>query len=154
MRSWITLQLAGMYQSYGCSGFQLCLPVLSEEVDDVQRRSIYQPDSQMKGCFPMFLKQKALRVSPLRKWEDCGEDEGQGRHNHCTDVSVCQRYGLHQVHSLGVNLDEREDVPGLHRVAQSVEPRGRVGTLLPSKSLFCILGGDEIFPCLPDKYLV
>lgn len=68
----------------------------------------------------------------------------------CTDVSVCQRYGLHQVHSLGVNLDEGEDVPGLHRVAQRVEPRGRVGTLLPSESLFSVLGGDEIFPCLPD----
>lgn len=57
---WITLQLADVYQSYGCSGFHLYLPVLSEEVDDVQRRSIDQPDSQMKGCFPMFLKQRAL----------------------------------------------------------------------------------------------
>lgn len=69
-------------------------------------------------------------------------------------MSVRQRDGLHQVHSLGVNLDEGEDVPGLHRVAQSVEPRGRVGTLLPCKSLFCVLGGDEIFPRLPVKYLV
>lgn len=47
------------YQSCGCSRLQLGLPVLSEEVDDVQRRSVYQPDSQVKGCFPMFLKQKA-----------------------------------------------------------------------------------------------
>lgn len=141
-----------MHQSSGCSG--LCLPVLSEEVDDVQRRSIDQPDSQVKGCFPMFLKQKASGETPLRKWEDCGEDEEQGGDNQCTDVSVCQRDGLHQVHSLGVNLDEGEDVPGLHRVAQGVEPRGRVRTLLPSESLFCVLGGDEIFPRLPDKYLV
>lgn len=82
------------------------------------------------------------------------EKRKSGEDNHCTDVSVCQRYGLHQVHSLGINLDEGEDVPGLHRVAQRVEPRGRVGTLLPCKPLFCVLGGDEIFPRLPDKYLV
>lgn len=90
-------------------------------------------------------------MTPRRKRDDWGEDEEQGRHNRCTDVSVCQRDGLHQVHSLGVDLDEREDVPGLHRVAQSVEPRGRVGTLPPSESLFCVLGGDEIFPRLPEK---
>ena len=143
-----------MYQSYICFCFQLRLPVLGEKVDDVQRGSIYQPDSQMKGCFPLFLKQKALRVTPPRKGDDCGEDEEHGRHNCCTDVSVCQRYGLHQVYSLGVNLDEGEDVAGLHGVTQRVQPRGRVGTLLPSESLFCVLGGDEIFPRLPDKYLV
>lgn len=51
-----------------CSCFQLCLPVLSEEVDDVQRCSVDQPDSQMKGRFPVFLKQKA--VIPLRIGDD------------------------------------------------------------------------------------
>lgn len=95
----------------------------------------------------MFLKEKT--VTPL-SIGDGGVEMQQERHNLCTDVSVCQRYGLHQVHSLGVNLDEGEDVPSLHCVAQRVEPRGRVGTLLPSKSLFSVLGGDEIFPCLPD----
>lgn len=137
-----------MYQSDWRSCFQLCLPVLSEEVDNVQRGSIYQPDSQMKGCFPVFLKQKA--VTPLRKRDDCAEDEEQERHNLGTDMSIRQRYGLHQVHSLGVNLDEGEDVPSLHSVAQRVEPRGRVGTLLPSESLLGVLGSDEILPGLPD----
>lgn len=41
----------------------------------MQRRSIDQPDSQVKGCFPVFLQQKASGATPLRKWEDCGEDE-------------------------------------------------------------------------------
>lgn len=112
----------------------------------MQRCSIDQPDGQMKGRFPVFLKQK-VTPEDTRQW--C-EDAGLERHNRCTDVSVCQRDGLHQVHSLGVNLDEGEDVPSLHRVAQRVEPRGRVGTLLPSESLFSVLGGDEIFSRLPD----
>lgn len=137
-----------MYQSDWRSCLQLCLPVLSEKVNDVQRGSIDQPDSQMKGCLPVFLKQKA--VTPLGKRDDCAEGEEQGRRNLCTDMSIRQRYGLHQVHSLGVNLDEGEDVPSLHSVAQRVEPRGRVGTLLPSESLLGVLGSDEILPGLPD----
>lgn len=36
----------------------LCLPVLSEEVNNVKRRSIYQSDCEMKGCLPLFLKSK------------------------------------------------------------------------------------------------
>lgn len=67
-----------------------------------------------------------------------------------THVSVCQRNGLHQVDSFGVNLDEGEDVPGLHRVAQCVEPGRGVGALPASEALFGVLGGDVIFPRLPD----
>lgn len=33
-----------------------CLPVLSEEVNDVQRRSIHQPDGEMKSRLALFLK--------------------------------------------------------------------------------------------------
>lgn len=66
-----------------------------------------------------------------------------------TDVSIGQRYGLHQVNSLGVDLDEREDIPSFHCVTQRLEPRRRIGTLLPGKTFFRVLGGDEIFPRLP-----
>lgn len=74
----------------------------------------------------------------------------RGRRGLRTHVSVCQRNGLHQVDSFGVNLDEGEDVPGLHRVAQRVEPGGGVGALPASEALFGVLGGDEILPRLPD----
>lgn len=67
----------------------------------------------------------------------------------CTDVSVGQRYGLHEVDSLGVDLDEGEDVPGLHRVTQRVEPGRRIGTLLPRETFLSVLGSDEVFPRLP-----
>lgn len=67
----------------------------------------------------------------------------------CTDVSVGQRYGLHEVDPLGVDLDEGEDVPGLHCVTQRVEPRRRIGTLLPGVTFLCVFGCDEVFPRLP-----
>lgn len=67
----------------------------------------------------------------------------------CTDVSIGQRYGLHEVHSLSVDLDEGEDVPGLHGVTQCVEPRRRIGALLPGEAFLSVLGSDEVFPCLP-----
>lgn len=79
------------------------------------------------------------------------EEDGEDRKLNvlCTDVSVGQRYGLHQVNSLGIDLDEREDIPSLHCVAQRPEPRCRIGTFLPGKTFFRVLGGDEIFPRLP-----
>lgn len=64
-------------------------------------------------------------------------------------MSVGQRYGLHEVDSLSVDLDEGEDVPGLHCVTQRVEPRRRVRTLLPGEAFLSVLGGDEVFPRLP-----
>lgn len=67
----------------------------------------------------------------------------------CTDVSVGQRYGLHEVHSLSVDLDEGENVSSLHCVAQRVEPRRRIGTFLPGEALLCVFGCDEVFPRLP-----
>lgn len=67
----------------------------------------------------------------------------------CTDVSVGQRYGLHEIDSLGVDLDEGEDVPGLHCVTQRVQPRRWIGALLPRETFLCVLGGDEVFPRLP-----
>lgn len=62
---------------------------------------------------------------------------------------VGQRDGFHEVHALGVDLDEREDVPRLHGVTQRVELRRSVGTLPPGEALLCVLGCDEIFPRLP-----
>lgn len=67
----------------------------------------------------------------------------------CTDVSVGQRYGLHEVDPLGVDLDEGEDVAGLHCVAQRVEPRRGVRTLLPRVAFLGVFGRDEVFPRLP-----
>lgn len=68
----------------------------------------------------------------------------------CTDVSVGQRNGLHEVNSLCVDLNEGEDVPGLHCVTQCVEPRRRIGTLLPGEAFLSVFGGDEVLPRLPD----
>lgn len=68
----------------------------------------------------------------------------------CTDVSVVQRYGLHEVDSLGIHLDEGENVSGLHGVTQRVEARRCVRTLLPGKALLCVFGRDEVFPRLPS----
>lgn len=64
-------------------------------------------------------------------------------------MSVGQRNGLHEVDPLGVDLDEREHVSGLHRVAERVEPRRHVGTSLAGEALLRVLGGDEVFPRLP-----
>lgn len=71
----------------------------------------------------------------------------------CTDVSVGQRDGLHQVDPLGVDLDEGEDVPGLHGVTQCVEPRRPVGTLLPGEAFLRVLCRDEVFPRLPGAHV-
>ncbi len=64
-------------------------------------------------------------------------------------MSVSQRYRLHEVDSLCVDLDEGEDVSGFHCVTQRVEPRRRVGTLLSCKTFLCVFGSDEVFPRLP-----
>jgi len=68
----------------------------------------------------------------------------------CPHMSVGKRNGLHEVHSLGIDLDEGEDVASLHRVTQCVEPGRRLGTLLPGETLLCVFGYDEVFPRLPD----
>lgn len=47
----------------------LCLPVLSEKVDNVKRRSIHQPDCEMKGCLPLFLKFKKIKHLHKPPWE-------------------------------------------------------------------------------------
>lgn len=40
------------------TAFSISLPVLREEVYDVKRRSIHQPDCQMQRCLPLFLELK------------------------------------------------------------------------------------------------
>lgn len=89
----------------------------------------------------------AIKVNPPRP----GGDKllGYSFSIMCTDVSVGQRYGLHEVDSLGVDLDEGENVSSLHGVAQRVKPRRRIGTLLPCETLLCVFGCDEVFPRLP-----
>lgn len=67
----------------------------------------------------------------------------------CTDVSVGQRDGLHEVDSLSVDLDEGKYVSGFNCVAQRVEPRCRIRTLLPGVAFLRVLGCDEVFPRLP-----
>lgn len=64
-------------------------------------------------------------------------------------MPVGQRDGLHEVDPLGVDLDEGEDVPGLHRVAQRVKPRRHIRTLLPGEALLRVFGRDEVLPRLP-----
>lgn len=64
-------------------------------------------------------------------------------------MSIGQRNGLHEVNSLGIDLDEGDDVPGFHGVTQRVKLRCRLWTLLPSETFLRVLGGDEVFPCLP-----
>lgn len=67
----------------------------------------------------------------------------------CTDMPVGQRNGLHEVHPLSVDLDEGEDVSGLHCVAQRVELRRRIRTLLLGETFLRVFGCDEVFPRLP-----
>lgn len=59
--------------------------------------------------------------------------------------------GLHQVHSISVDLDEGEDVTGLHRVTQGVQSGCSVWTFLTSKAFLCVFGCDEVFPGLPER---
>lgn len=66
-------------------------------------------------------------------------------------MSVSQRYGLHEIDSLGVDLDEREDVSSLHGFTQRVEAGRRVQTLF-GKALLCVFGYDEVFSRLPDYH--
>lgn len=63
---------------------------------------------------------------------------------------IGQWYGLHQVHSFSVNLDEGEDVSGLHCLTQDVEPGLLVRTLPLNKLLLCVLGCDVVLPRLPE----
>ena len=56
-----------------------------------------------------------------------------------TDVSVGQGDGLHQVHTLCVDLDEGEDVSSLDGVAQRVKLGRPVWTLPPGEALLCVL---------------
>lgn len=67
----------------------------------------------------------------------------------CTDMPVGQRNRLHEVHPLSVDLDEGEDVSGLHCIAQRVKPRRRIRTLLLGKTFLRVFGCDEVFPRLP-----
>lgn len=64
-------------------------------------------------------------------------------------MAISQRNGLHEVHTLSVDLDERENIPGLHSVTERVQFGQRVRTLLSSKALLCVFGHDEVFPRLP-----
>lgn len=67
-------------------------------------------------------------------------------------MSVSKRYGLHEVNSLSVDLDEGEDVSRLHGFTQRVEARRRVQTLLFGKTLLRVFGYDEVFSRLPDHH--
>lgn len=64
-------------------------------------------------------------------------------------MSVGQGDGLHQVNSLRVHLDQRENVPGFDRVTQGVQLRRPVWTLPPGETLLCVLGCDEVLTGLP-----
>lgn len=66
-------------------------------------------------------------------------------------MSVGQWYGLHEVHSLSIDLDERENISSLHCVTEGVESRRRIRTFLPGKTLLRVLGCDEVFPRLPGR---
>ena len=73
----------------------------------------------------------------------------------CTDVLVAQRDGLHEVQPLGVHLDEGEDVPRLHRLAQRVQAgrrapgAGGARRLPAGEALVRVFSRDEVLPRLP-----
>lgn len=62
---------------------------------------------------------------------------------------VGHREGLGQVHSIGVDLQQGEDVAALHRIIQAAQFGGRIGTSALSKALLCVLSCDEIFAAPP-----
>lgn len=78
-----------------CFVCRLCLPVLSEEVNNVKRRSIYQSDCEMKGRLPLFLKSKdkecAKRLHDAPKIRKSVESVGLKRCNR--SVSPVQKLG-------------------------------------------------------------
>lgn len=67
-----------------------------------------------------------------------------------THMSIGQGNGFHQVHALSVHLDEGEYVAGFDRVAKRMQLGRSVWTLLPRKPPLCVLGCDEVLPCLPE----
>lgn len=57
--------------------------------------------------------------------------------------------GLHQLRPLGVDLDQRQDVPVPHRLVQTLQPRLAIGAALADETFLCVLGGYEVLPRLP-----
>lgn len=59
------------------------------------------------------------------------------------------RDGLHQVHPLSVDLDQRQDVPVPDGLVQSLHSGGGVSAEVLNKTLLRVLGCDVVFPRLP-----
>lgn len=59
--------------------------------------------------------------------------------------------GLHQVHPLGVDLDQGQDVSVPDGRVQNLQSGLCVGTETPSEAFFRVLRSDEVFPRLPDN---
>lgn len=66
-----------------------------------------------------------------------------------THVSIGQRNWLHEVHTLGVDLDEREKVAGLDGIAERMQPGAGVRVSLPCEAPLRVLRRDEVLPRLP-----
>lgn len=61
------------------------------------------------------------------------------------------RERLHQVHALGVDLDERQDVPFPDGLVHGLQPGLGVGAELQGEAFLRVLRRDVVFPHLPGK---
>lgn len=59
--------------------------------------------------------------------------------------------GLHQVHTLGVDLDQGQDVLVPDRLVQKLQACHGVRTQALSEMLLRVLGRDEVLPHLPEE---
>lgn len=59
--------------------------------------------------------------------------------------------GLHQVHPLGVDLDQCQDVSVPDGRVQNLQSGLCVGTEPPSEAFLRVLRSDEVFPRLPEN---
>lgn len=66
-------------------------------------------------------------------------------------MAVGERDWLHEVHPLGIDLDEGEDVSSLHRLAERVKPRHGIRIPFLGETFVYVFGCDEVFPRLPGE---
>lgn len=66
-------------------------------------------------------------------------------------MPIGERNGLHKLHSLSIDLDEGEDVAGLHCITQGVQSGCSVWAFLTSKAFLCVFCCNEVFPGLPER---
>ena len=77
----------------------------------------------------------------------CHLERGRGGRTHRSRLWE----GLHKLHPLGVDLDQSQQVPGLHRLTQVHHLGQGRRTRLPGEAVVHVLRVDELLPCCPGR---